>query len=66
MLARFLRIFFRMWADDDAGNAIVEYAIVAAAIALPLLGIGYAIASSGGTGLNSMTTNLSNLGVSPP
>lgn len=55
-----------MLVNDDAGNALVEYAIVAAAIALPLLGIGYAIASSSGTGLNNMTTNLSNLGVSPP
>ena len=55
-----------MLRDDDAGNALVEYAIVAAAIALPLLGIGYAIASSSGSGLSTMTSNLSNLGVSPP
>lgn len=66
MLAVLLRTLIRMLVNDDAGNALVEYAIVAAAIALPLLGIGYAIASSGGTGLNNMTTNLSNLGVSPP
>ncbi|MFN2448175.1 MAG: hypothetical protein ABR508_00070 [Candidatus Baltobacteraceae bacterium] len=66
MIGVFLRQLFRMLAGDDAGNAMVEYAIVAAAIALPLLGIGYAIASSGGSGLNTMTTNLSNLGVSPP
>ncbi len=66
MPAALLRMLIRMLVNDDAGNALVEYAIVAAAIALPLLGIGYAIASSSGTGLNNMTTNLSNLGVSPP
>lgn len=66
MPAVFLRVLFQMLANDDAGNAMVEYAIVAAAIALPLLGLGYAIASSGGSGLSTMTTNLSNLGVSPP
>ena len=66
MLANLRAVFMHMMTADDAGNALVEYAIVAAAIALPLLGIGYAIASSGGTGLSNMTTNLSNLGVSPP
>ena len=66
MLWGMLRTLVRMLASDEAGSAMVEYAIVAAAIALPMLGIGYAIASSGGTGLSSMTTNLSNLGVSPP
>ena len=55
-----------MVAGDESGNAIVEYAIVAAAIALPLIGIGYAIASTSGSGLSTMTTNLSSLGVSPP
>jgi len=66
MLAQFFRLFVRMVAGDESGNAIVEYAIVAAAIALPLIGIGYAIASTSGSGLNTMTTNMSNLGVSPP
>jgi Flp pilus assembly pilin Flp len=66
MLGDLLRMLVIMLADDNAGNALVEYAIVAAAVALPLLGIGYAIASSSGSGLSSMTTNLSNLGVSPP
>lgn len=51
---------------DDAGNAMVEYAIVAAGIALPLIGIGYAIASSAGGGLGHTTTGLSNLGTTPP
>lgn len=51
---------------DDSGNAMVEYAIVAAGIALPLIGIGYAIASSAGSGLGHTTTGLSNLGTTPP
>jgi Flp pilus assembly pilin Flp len=51
---------------DDAGNAMVEYAIVAAGIALPLIGIAYAIASSAGGGLGHATNSLSNLGTTPP
>lgn len=51
---------------DDAGNALVEYAIVAAGIALPLIGIGYAIATSAGNGLFHTTSGLSNLGTTPP
>lgn len=51
---------------DDTGNALVEYAIVAAGIALPLIGIGYAIASSAGGGLGHTTNQLSNLGITPP
>lgn len=51
---------------DDAGNAMVEYAIVAAGIALPLIGIGYAITHSAGSGLTSTTSGLSNLGTNPP
>ena len=52
--------------QDDAGNAMVEYAIVAAGIALPLIGIGYAIATSAGNGLGHTTSVLSNLGTTPP
>ncbi len=66
MIRPLFATLIRMLAADDAGNAMVEYAIVAAAIAVPLLGIGYAIASSGGTGVQNMTQNLSNLGMSPP
>lgn len=66
MIRSLFATLIRMLAADDAGNAMVEYAIVAAAIAVPLLGIGYAIASSGGTGVQNMTQNLSNLGMSPP
>lgn len=52
--------------NDDAGNALVEYAIVAAAIALPLIGIGYAISHGSGTNVSNMTQNLSHLGMAPP
>ena len=52
--------------SDDAGNALVEYAIVAAAIALPLIGISVAIANSSGVNLSNMTQHLSGLGTTPP
>jgi Flp pilus assembly pilin Flp len=52
--------------NDDEGNAIVEYAIVAAAIALPLIGIGYAISQNSGNNVSNMTQNLSHLGMAPP
>lgn len=51
---------------DDAGNAIVEYAIVAAAVALPLIGIGYAVASNSGIKLGNVTQHLSDIGMTPP
>jgi len=51
---------------DDAGNALVEYAIVAAGIALPLIGIGYAIATSAGQGVSQTASGLSHLGIAPP
>lgn len=51
---------------DQTGNVLVEYAMVAAGIALPLIAIGYAIASSAGSGLGHTTTGLSNLGMNPP
>ena len=51
---------------DQTGNALVEYAIVAAGIALPLIGIGYAISHSAGGGLSQTTSQLSQLGTNPP
>lgn len=66
MLYAFAELLARMLLSDQGGNAIVEYAMIAAGIALPLLAIGFAIAHSGGAGVHTMTSNLSNLGVSPP
>lgn len=60
-----LRAMLAMLRDESA-NALVEYAIVAAGIALPLIGIGYAIAQHSGSSLSTMTGNMSNLGISPP
>ncbi len=51
---------------DDTGGAMVEYAIAAAAIVIPLLGLGFAIAQNAGSSLSATTGNLSNLSVSPP
>jgi Flp pilus assembly pilin Flp len=45
---------------------MVEYAIVAAGIALPLIGIGYAIATSAGGSVGQTTNGLSHLGIAPP
>ena len=61
----FARIALAMLADDGA-NAMVEYAIVAAGIALPLIGIGYAIATSAGSGIGNATSGLSQLGTNQP
>jgi len=66
MVRSLLAMLNRMLIDDDAGNAMLEYAIVAAAIALPLIAIGYAIAQNSGANLSNMTSNMSNLGISPP
>lgn len=51
---------------DESGAAIVEYAIIAFAVALPLLGIGYAIAQNAGSNMNTVTGGLQNWGVNPP
>lgn len=65
-MARILWAVFVRMLSDDAGNALVEYAIVAAAIALPLIGISVAIANSSGVNLSNMTQHLSGLGTTPP
>lgn len=54
-----------LW-TDESGAAVVEYAIVAAGIALPLLGIGAAIAASAGAALSTTTGGLQQLGTTPP
>ena len=65
-MARMLWAVVARMLSDDAGNALVEYAIVAAAIALPLIGISVAIANSSGVNLSNMTQHLSGLGTTPP
>ncbi len=51
---------------DDSGASLVEYAMIAAAVALPLLMLGAAIATSAATQLTTTTNNLQKLGTNPP
>ena len=51
---------------DDGGASLVEYAMIAAAVALPLLMLGAAIATSAATQLTTTTNNLQKLGTNPP
>lgn len=51
---------------DDGGASLVEYAMIAAAVALPLLILGAAIASTASHQLTTTTGNLQNLGTNPP
>lgn len=51
---------------DDDGASLVEYAMIAAAVALPLLALGAAIASTAAGQLTNTTGNLQKLGTNPP
>jgi Flp pilus assembly pilin Flp len=51
---------------DDSGASLVEYAMIAAAVALPLLALGAAIASTAAGQLTNTTGNLQKLGTNPP
>lgn len=51
---------------DDSGASIVEYAVVAALIALPMLAIGAAIAATAATQLTTTTGGLQHMGTNPP
>jgi Flp pilus assembly pilin Flp len=51
---------------DDGGTAMLEYAIVAAAISVPLIGIATAITGSAGTAMTAMTSGMSTVGANPP
>ena len=51
---------------DDGAAALVEYAIVAAGIALPIIAIGAAISFTCGVTLNQTATGLTSLGQNPP
>ncbi len=51
---------------DDSGASLVEYAMVAALIALPMLALGAAIATTAATQLTTTTGGLQKLGTNPP
>lgn len=57
--------FFAMM-TDNAGNAIVEYAIVAAAITVSLLGVGFAFAQNAGNDISNVNSGLQSWGQNPP
>ncbi len=60
-----VRIFAAMLRDDGAA-ALVEYAIIAAGIAVPIIAIGAAISVACGVTLNQTATGLTSLGQNPP
>jgi len=51
---------------DESGASMVEYAVVAALIALPMLAIGAAIAATAATQLTTTTGGLQHMGTNPP
>ena len=50
---------------DDNGASLVEYAMIAAAVALPLLALGAAIATTAATQLTTTTSHMQQLGTNP-
>jgi len=57
--------FLALLRDED-GASLVEYAMVAALIALPMLAIGAAIAATAATQLTTTTGGLQHMGTNPP
>jgi Flp pilus assembly pilin Flp len=51
---------------DDSGATIVEYAVIAVALALPMIVIGAVIATTAGNQLSSTSTHMQTLGQTPP
>lgn len=51
---------------DESGAALVEYAIVAGAIAVPIIGIAVAIAGGAGSALNATSGGIQSFNQSPP
>ena len=51
---------------DDAGVSMVEYGIIAAVLAIPLLVAGYALVQSCGSALTGTGTQLTAIGANPP
>jgi Flp pilus assembly pilin Flp len=60
-----VRTFIALLRDDN-GASLVEYAMIAAAVALPLLALGAAIATNAAGQLTTTTSNLQKLGTNPP
>jgi Flp pilus assembly pilin Flp len=60
-----VRTFIALLRDDN-GASLVEYAMIAAAVALPLLALGAAIATHAAGQLTTTTGNLQKLGTNPP
>jgi len=51
---------------DDGGVSMAEYALIAAALALPMLLAGYALVEAAGNTMTSTASRLTNLGIDPP
>lgn len=54
-----------LWVDES-GVSMVEYGIIAAGLALPMIAIGAIIATNAGNSLGNMTSNFNQIGLSPP
>lgn len=57
---------FAAMMSDDAGAVLVEYAVVAAAIAIPLLVAATAICTGAGGALGSTSGGIQSVNQSPP
>lgn len=61
-----MRAFLSALLRDEEGSAIVEYAIIAAVLAVPLLAVGYSIQQNASSSISTTTTGLQQWGVNPP
>lgn len=57
---------FRAMMIDETGAAMVEYAVVAAAIAVPIIAVTVAIATGAGNALNTTSNGIQSFNQSPP
>lgn len=51
---------------DDTGASLVEYGIIAAALAVPMIAIAAVIVTTAGNQLTSTATHMQTLGQTPP
>ena len=51
---------------DDSGAALAEYGIIAVGLAVPLMAVGAAIASTAGVTLAGTTAGMQTIGANPP